>query len=381
MPAKTGPGAKTGVKPSTDLGKDIVLEPLATDENGLPLEIALQPGDESLPWRKGRVHHRPRLGDATPWRKATPKSRDTSLDKLQATESLVKPWTEEAVVLKKTPQLPRETTKEKLEEVELKPARIEKRDVEKVSLETVDLKRVTKKEATKGSTTEERVSRLDETTAETYVEEEDSRFVKTTRKVDETARKKEEPKPWTEEKVALKKAKPDRREIPRETIEPVELKPSRIVKKVTLEKVDLKSVPTSSVTETVTEETTSKTEYVEEEDTSMLDLSRTEETRKLRREKVEEKVEQAKPWTEEKVTLKKSKPVRKEVERETVETVELRPSKTEKLPVRKPSLEKVDLKPVPTTVTEKITEKTEYLEQEDTSLLDVSKTEEVKKLR
>lgn len=378
------------MKPSIGLGtgKDIVLEPLPLDENGLPLEIPLQPGDELLPWRKGRIHHRPRLGDATPWRKEKAKSRDTSLDKLQGTESQVKPWTEEAIVLKRTPQIPRETPKEKLEEVELKPAKIEKKEIRRASLEAVDLKHVTK-EVTKDVRTEEKIARLEETTAETYVEEEDSRFIKTTKKVDETVQqKKEETKPWTEEKVTLKKAKPDRKEIPRETIEPVELKPSRIVKKdiekPSLEKVDLKPVP-ATVTEKVSEEIISKTDYLEQEDTSMLDVSRTEEVRKIKKEKIEEKVEQAKPWTEEKITLKKSKPIRKEVEKETIETVELKPSKVEKLPIRKPSVEKVDLKPIPTAVTEKvtekITEKTEYLEQEDTSLLDVSKTEELKKLR
>lgn len=113
VPTETGPG----VKSSTNYGRDIILEPLTLDENGLPLEsLPLQSGDESLPWRKGRVHHRPRLGDVTPWRKS--KSRDTSLDKLQAVEGQVKPWTEEAVVLKKTPQVPREMPREKLEEVE-----------------------------------------------------------------------------------------------------------------------------------------------------------------------------------------------------------------------------------------------------------------------
>lgn len=291
---------------------------------------------------------RSRPGEATPWRKRESKSRDTSLDKLQAAESKVKPWTQEEVVLKKTPHVPREVPKEKLEEVELKPAKIEKKEIRRASLEPVGLKPVTK-DITKEIKTEEKVTRREETGEEVYVEEEDSRFVKTSRKVDETVQRKDEPKPWTEEKVTLKKAKLDRKEIPKETIEPVELKSSKIVKKdirrPSLEKVDLKPVPTT-VGEKITEGTVvDKSQYVEEEDTSLLDISRREEVTKLRKEKiekVEEKPEQPKPWTEEKVTLKKSKPVRKEIEKETLETVELKPSKIGKSPIRKPSLEKVD---------------------------------------
>lgn len=100
----------------------------------------------------------------------------------------------------------------------------------------------------------------------------------------------------------------------------MELKPSKIEKlpdrKSSLEKVDLKPVPTA-VTEKITEKKIiEKTKYFEEEDTALLEVSKTEELKKMKKDKVEEKPEEKpKLWTEEKVTLKKTKPVKKKLKR------------------------------------------------------------------
>lgn len=69
-----------------------------------------------------------------------------------------------------------------------------------------------------------------------------------------------------------------------------------------------------------------KTDYIEQEDTTLLDISKDTQVKKTRKESISVEKEHAKPWTEEKITLKKAKPEKKEISKETFETVQLKPS-------------------------------------------------------
>jgi len=87
-----------------------------------------------------------------------------------------------------------------------------------------------------------------------------------------------------------------------------------------------------------------------------------------------DKADKTKPWTEEKIILRKSIPIQKEIEKEMIETVELKSSKVTKPIDQKPSLEKIDMKPVTKEKAniKEIIKSAEYIEQEDTTLLQVS---------
>ncbi|XP_018337981.1 PREDICTED: titin isoform X9 [Trachymyrmex septentrionalis] len=429
VPAETGASIEIDAKPHQDLKENIILRSLSLDKNDLPFEIQLQPGDESLPWRRGRVL--PRTYDSLPWRKVQTASRDSSLDKLQAFESQIKPWTEEEVILKKAPKVTKDVTTERLEEVQLRPTKVEKKDIHGFNIELIKLKSVPKEATDKIIITEEYAS--DNITTELYKEQEDNTLLKTSRRLDETLSKKEkqekprlwseeqivlkkikpktkttseldvekinfleqedtsllsivkdaeiqklkkekpitekveQPKPWTEEKIALKKAKPERKEIPKEILETVSLKPLQIVKKdlveSTLDKADLKPIlkEEAEAISTITriDVTTDKKER-----RASKDVDKT----------IIDKEDKTKPWTEEKIILKKSKPIQKEIEKEIIETVQLKSSKFIKPISPKPDLEKINLKPVikETKNNREIDKTAEYVEQEDITLLQVS---------
>ncbi|XP_011704408.1 PREDICTED: titin [Wasmannia auropunctata] len=415
VPAETG-ASEVDTKLDQDLKEDIILRSLAFNENGLPHEVQLQSGDESLPWRKGYVQPRLQTCDSLPWRKLRTKSRDSSLEKLRAFESQIKPWTEE-VILKKTPKIIRDVMTEKLEEVELKPTKIEKKDIRRPSIE-IQLKSVPKektkiitKEYDSDDTTLLKTSRrLDETISKeekhekprsekqiilkkmkpktkitseldiekiNFLEQEDTSLLtiskdeemKKSRKETPFAEKVERPKPWTEEKIALKKAKPERKEISKETLETVSLKPSQIVKKdlvkSTLDKADLKPILKEEV------------KVISIEEVTQLDVTTDKKKRKASKDAdktVIDKADEAKPWIEEKVILRKSKPIQKEIEKEMLETVELKSSKFIKPVPQKPNVEKIDLKPVTKEKAniKEIVKSAEYVEQEDTTLLQAS---------
>ncbi|XP_018397088.1 PREDICTED: titin [Cyphomyrmex costatus] len=399
VPAETGASIEMDAKLHQDL-KDVILRSLSLNENNLPFEVQFQPGDESLPWqRRGRVPHIPRTYDSLPWRKIQTTSRDSSLDKLKNFESQIKPWTEEEVILKKTPKITKDVTTKRLEEVELKPTKIEKKDIHGFNIETTKLKSVSKEAIDKVKKTIKEYT-SDNITTELYKEQMDNTPV-TSRYLDETMSKKEkqekprlwleeqivskemepktkitseldvekisflgkkdtslltivkdakmqklikekpitekaeQPKPWTEERIALKKAKLERKEIRKEILETVLLKPSQVIKKdlveLTLDNAGQK--PTSKEAEAISiitriDVTTDKRRPSKEMDKTIID-----------------KIDKTKSWTEEKVMLKKSKPIQKEVYKETLEEVSLKPTpRSDKKILKKERVEKIDLK-------------------------------------
>ena len=105
-----------------------------------------------------------------------------------------------------------------------------------------------------------------------------------------------------------------------------------------------------------------------------------------------------KPWTEETVQLKKTPRQVKQIEKEKVEAVELKPAKIQKTPIERAEIEKIELRPqlraiedvtleVPQHIEEVVQEskaerrkriyKEKYQTDEDSNILDVSRTEEV----
>ncbi|KAG7188130.1 hypothetical protein KM043_013353 [Ampulex compressa] len=344
VPTEAGPGSKPERKLPEGLGtegKDIILEPL--EQNGLAFKESFQTGDESLFWRRGRVYDRPEPSKDTPWRK--PKSRDTSLDKIRVFEKQIKPWTEEEIVLNKTPRIIRDISKEKLDGIELKPTKLEKKEIKRSSFETAELNSITKKMG-KDTTIDEKISRVDKT-SETYVKEEDSCFLKGEYNVDEsTTKRREGAKPWTEETITLKKSKPNKKEISKETIEAVELKPSKVIKKdirkSSLEPVTLKPVTTER----------RKDIHTMEDDTTILkvtsdELLVTQVDKGIKKEdEISLKETEPKPWTEEKISLRSTKVEQKEIRRKSIEQVTLRPVKQEKKMMLQETAETADLRTI-----------------------------------
>ncbi|XP_023246865.1 titin-like [Copidosoma floridanum] len=289
------------------------------DEEGLPIGTPLQPGDELLPWRKGRVYHRPRPLLTTPWRKVKPRSRDTSTEKLYqkiATVDAVKPWTEEEVVLKKAPQIIKEFPKEKLEEVELRPAKTEKREIQKETLQCVELKPVQKQLKTDDLLLKKLLNEEFEDDNQLNIDTES-----------------EKEKTWKDEKIILKPSKPEKKPIVKEVLEEVELKPVKTEKKdfqkPQLEKVDLKSVKQNENT-TFNKLLEGSAIYTETEDSQILKLDG--DIDKRQQLKPHEKdVGKVKPWTQEKISLKKVETGKKELYKEQIETVKLRPLKPQQI--------------------------------------------------
>ncbi|KAK0090261.1 hypothetical protein PV325_001956, partial [Microctonus aethiopoides] len=368
------PGSKIGDKPtaSTSVGGLIKLgkkhgqlqdQIIELDEKNPLFGTSLHPGDEALPWRKGRVDHS-QLSQTIAWRKDIVKSQDDSLEEPQQarmTGSIeVKPWTEENVVLKKAPHIIRQIPRETLEEVELRPCKPEKHQIVKEGVESVELKAIPK------DTTDETI--LTNLLTEDYIEKEDDARLEISR--DEEINIKQEPKSWIQEKIQLKPSAPIKKETPKETFETVKLKPAKLEEKFSqpkLQKIDLKSekndVPTRD------KKITEIGEYIEEEESTNVTVS----------EKAEVSTgsfSQPKPWIEEKVVLKKSKPIKKEIFKETIEPVELKPSKIERREIRKSSIEKVELRPLTKDMIDDMSLTSEYYEEDDSSLMEVSEISE-----
>ncbi|KAE8746082.1 hypothetical protein FOCC_FOCC007206, partial [Frankliniella occidentalis] len=170
------------------------------------------------------------------------------------------PWSHESLHLKKAPKLPKkEFPKETLEEVQLKPAVIERRQMTREELERVELQHVEKDGI--GSWAEEDDSsmlKLDMEEIEMYKRRPRSRsrdLLDETSEADDTSMSldlsledlldnRKGPIPWTEEPIQLKRTPREHKEIAKETLEQVHLKPSKIerkeITKEQLEHVDLK---------------------------------------------------------------------------------------------------------------------------------------------
>ncbi|KAK3921145.1 Titin, partial [Frankliniella fusca] len=198
--------------------------------------------------------------------KQRPRSRSRDLLSEASEASDVKsvsepvPWSQESLHLKKAPRLPKkEFPKETLEEVQLKPAVIERRQMAREELEHVELHHVEKDGI--GSWAEEDDSsmlKLDLEEIESYKRRPRSRsrdLLDETSEADDTSMSldlsledrldnRKGPVPWTEEPIQLKRTPREHKEVPKETVEQVHLKPSKIerkeVPKEQLEHVDLK---------------------------------------------------------------------------------------------------------------------------------------------
>lgn len=359
----------------------------------------MQPGDETLPWRKGRVTHRPRPTLITPWRK---RPHELTVDEIHLQHEeieKIKPWTEEEVSLKKAPHVEKIIPKEHLEEVELRPAKIEKHEIVPEELEKVELRHVEKQaldaiklgqphleevygDRMKPWTAEEihlkRAPLVEKIIPKEHLEEVELRpakiekhvyareelqkvdlkhFAKETieaiQRSDEVFLKEiltEKVKPWTEEEVILKKTPHVEKIIPKEHLEEVELKPAKIEKheiyREELEKVDLKHFAKETI------------EAIQKHDGIYLK---------------EVLTERVKPWTEEEVILKKTPHVEKIIPKEHLEEVELKPAKIEKHNILKEELEKVDLRHHEKETTQKQVKQRDlfekYLEEEDSNFM------------
>lgn len=90
--------------------------------------------------------------------------------------------------MKKAPQIIKDITKEKLEKIELKPTKIEKKEIHKSDFETIQLKSVPK-DVTNITITEKRVTRDDDTTIKVHKEETDATLLKTSHRLEEIVSK------------------------------------------------------------------------------------------------------------------------------------------------------------------------------------------------
>lgn len=109
---------------------------ISGSKGGVQDSDELPKGDESLPWRK------------------TSRKLSLSTQKQVITEQTTQqaqPWTEEKITLRKTTREKKEVSKEKIEDIQLKPSKPQQREIPKQELEHVDLKSFSK---TKESVTE-----------------------------------------------------------------------------------------------------------------------------------------------------------------------------------------------------------------------------------
>ncbi|KAF4518525.1 hypothetical protein B566_EDAN004269 [Ephemera danica] len=236
--------------------------------------------------------------------------------------------TKETKPLKKKTELKREPIPWNKQDIKLKKSSTQKREIKKDILEEVALKPVKRddiEETHKSPETSKDV--IEETNLDTYTMQEDSNILSVDKTTDEdtkpTEKKPEmkpEPVPWNKQDIKMKKSSTQKREIEKDTLEEVTLKP------VTHE-VIAKYHKGLETPKDVTEDTNID-EYTMQEDTNILSVYRTtdEDTKPTKplKKKTELKPEPI-PWNKQDIKLKKSSTQKRDIKKDTLEEVTLKP--------------------------------------------------------